>query len=337
MNNNKQRIIGAAWLIAALAASCAAQAQAEFTYNGVADFSYGRFEPSGLYREHRFNSNSLTASFIGGTAKYGFGNGLTLGVTAETFVRFQDGDIGRRDDDPYLSRNAFVFAATPLGQLRVGRLQTFLFETNARFNALGNSIAFSPAVRHLFAAGNLQGVQRDFYWNRSVSYTTPNVGGLTAGLMYAQGESNDRGDQAGVNLVFSRGLFAVAASAQEVQVNDGLRDPIDERAWQVGASYNFGLARVFLQYGGTDDDGLEVRSRLASAGVAVPLGPGTAVLQGGYTTAEGPAVDRRHTSISGGYLYAYDSVTDIYLLAMDDRVRGQTRGVSAAVGLRKRF
>ena len=58
------RSMGASLLLALCGV---AQAQSEFTYSGVADFSYGRFEPSGLYRDLRFNSNSLTASFISGT------------------------------------------------------------------------------------------------------------------------------------------------------------------------------------------------------------------------------------------------------------------------------
>jgi hypothetical protein len=57
----------------------------------------------------------------------------------------------------------------------------------------------------------------------------------------------------------------------------------------------------------------------------------------GYTTATGPAVDRRHTSVSAAYLYPYDSVTDIYLVGMDDRVRVQAKGISIASGIRFRF
>ena len=37
------------------------------------------------------------------------------------------------------------------------------------------------------------------------------------------------------------------------------------------------------------------------------------------------------------YVYAYDSLTDFYVIAMNDRVRGQTRGISAAFGVRYSF
>jgi len=94
---------------------------------------------------------------------------------------------------------------------------------------------------------------------------------------------------------------------------------------------------VFGLYTHTNDDGLDVRSNLYSGGVAVPLGPGTLQLQAGFAKTTGQAVDRKHTSTSAAYLYAYDSVTDLYVVGMDDRIRGQTRGFSFAVGARYRF
>lgn len=315
----------------------AAHAQTDYRVYGVLDFSYGRFEPSGLVPEHRFNSNSLTASFVGAEVKHGLEGGWTPGITLESFVRFQDFKGGRRDDDPLFSRNAFASLATPYGTMRVGRLQTFLFDTTARFNALGNSVVFSPAMRHVFTSGNLDGVQGDFYWDRAVSYVSPSVQGVTTSLMYGQGPSERRGDYSAASAVFSRGLFAAALSWQRVHVNDGIEDPTIESTWQLGATYNFGFARLFGLYTQTQDRGLEVRSRISSVGAAVPVGPGTVELQGGYTTATGPAVDRRHTSVAAAYVYAYNSLTDLYVVGIEDRVRLQTRGRSLAAGIRFRF
>lgn len=316
----------------------AAHAQADYSAYGALDFSYGRFEPGGQIPVHRFNSNSMTASFVGVNAKYGLDGGWTPGVTLESFIRFQDFQGGRSTRDPALSRKAFVSLASPYGTVSVGRLQTLLFDTTTRFNAMGNSVAFSPAIRHVFASGNLDGVQGDFYWNRAVGYTSPNLDGLTVNLMQAQGPESNRGSLSALGLVYSRGLFAAALSAQKVHVNDGFTVPTtDELAWQLGATYNFGLVRVFGLFTQTRDSGLEVRSRIGSAGVAVPLGPGTVLAQAGYSTTTGPAVDRRHTSFSAAYLYPWDSVTDIYLVGMDDRIRNQTRGLSIATGVRWRF
>ena len=315
-----------------------AHAQADLLYYGVLDFSYGRFEASGAEAVHRFNSNSLTASHVGARASYGLDGGWTPGIQLESFIRFQDFKLGRNDDDPILSRNAFVFLSNPrFGSLRVGRLQTLLFDTTNRFNAMGNSVAFSPAIRHIFASGDLEGVQGDFYWNRAAGYVTPNFEGVTGSLMYALGPTDERSDLAGANILVSRGLFAAALSAQRVHVNDGIADPTDEQTWQLGATYNFGWARVFGLYTRTDDKGLDVRSNIYSGGAAMPLGPGTLQFQAGLTKAAGTAVDRKHTSISAAYVYAYDSVTDLYVVGMNDRIRGQTEGVSAAIGIRYRF
>ncbi len=337
MNPKKTALRAAAVALLGLAAG-AAHAQLDYAAYGVLDLSYGRFEPSGQLPANRYNSNSLTATFVGVNAKYGLDGGWTPGITLETFLRFQDRDTGRNDRDPLLSRNAFVSLDSPYGRLRVGRLQTFLFDATVRFNALGNSVAFSPAVRHLFAAGNLLGVQGDFYWDSAVSYQTPVIEGVSFSLMHAKPENEDAtGGLTGGTLIVARGLFAAGLSAQRVKSDDGIADPTDETTVQLGLTYNFGWARVFGQFTSTDDRGLDVKGRIASAGVTVPLGPGNVLLQAATSTAEGPAVDRKQTTVSLAYVYAYDSVTDFYVIGMDDRVRGQTRGVSGAIGARYRF
>ncbi len=312
-------------------------AQVDYGAQGVLDFSYGRFEPSGALHEHRFNSNSMTASFVGVNAKYGFDGGWTAGVTLESFIRFHDLDIGRNDEDPFFSRNAFVSLASNYGSVRVGRLQTYLFDTTARFNAMGNSVAFSPAIRHVFASGNLEGVQGNFYWNRAISYSTKTYEGVTGNLMYSQGNNDERGDRSALSVVVSRGLFSASLSAQRVHRDDGIDDPVNEKTWQLGASYNFGVVRAFALHTRIRDRGLEVESEASSAGVAMALGEGTVQAQFGRANAVGLAVDRKHSSFSAAYLYPYDSRTDLYVVGMDDRVRGQTRGVSGAAGVRFRF
>jgi predicted porin len=224
------------------------------------------------------------------------------------------------------------------GTVRVGRLQTLLFDTTTRFNALGNSTVFSPAIHHLFTSGNLEGVQEDFYWNRAIGYASPKLfESVNANAMYGRGPEGHTSNLAAANVVYSRGLLAAALSWQRVRFDDGVVDPTSETTWQLGATYNFGLARLFGVYTHIRDEGLDVKSDLVSGGFTVPVGPGTVQVQAGYTNAKGPAVDRKHTSVSGAYLYPYNSLTDLYVVGMEDRVRGQTRGFSAAVGVRFKF
>jgi predicted porin len=314
-----------------------AQAQLDYSLYGVADLSYMRFEPSGFERDSRFNSNSLSPTFIGVAASYGLENGWTPGVTLESFFRFQDGKFGRTDNDPALSRNAFASISNrDYGQLRAGRMQTSLFNATTRFNALGNS-ALSPAVRHIFLDGNLIGVQGDFYWDRAVGYVSPNFDGVTGQAMIAWGDRDNPGHLYGGTVIFSRGVFAVSASAQRVTLDDGINDRTAENTWQLGANYNFGVVNLFGQFTQVRDQGLDVRSNIFSAGAAVPLGPGTIQVQFATSKAEGPAVLREQVTTSAAYVYPFNSVTDFYAIAMDDRVRGQTRGVSAAVGVRYQF
>ena len=318
--------------------SFTARAQLDYSAYGTLDLSYGRFENSGFDHRFRFNSNSLSASFVGVNANYGFEGGWKLGVNLETFLRFQDLDYGRSDSDKVLSRNAFVSLQSEYGLVRVGRLQTYLFETSSRFNAFGNSTGFSPALKQIFLSGGLESIQGDFYWDRALSYSTPRLeSGVQGNVMYALGTGRKRGDYAGSTIVYSRGVLAVSLGVQRVHINDGIDDPTDELTLQLGATYNFGFARAFAQYTHIRDQGLDTRSRLATAGVSVPLWQGNVLAQMAYSTSTGPAVERKHTTTSIGYVYNYDSVTDIYVLGMDDRIRNQTRGLSYAVGARYQF
>ncbi|MCE9658358.1 MAG: porin [Burkholderiales bacterium] len=319
--------------------SFAARAQLDYSAFGTLDLSYGRFENSGAEPRYRFNSNSLSASFVGAKASYGFENGFTAGINLETFLRFQDLDYGRNEEDPFLSRNNFVsLQHNDYGLLRIGRLQSYLFETSSRFNAFGNSTGFSPALKHIFLSGNLESVDGDFYWDRAVSYSTPRFeNGLQGNFMYALDSGKTRGDYAGGSVVFSRGVFALSVAAQNVHINNGIDDKVDELTLQVGSTYNFGFARVFGQYTHMDDKGNDTSSRQATVGVSVPLGPGNVLAQIARATSKGPAVDRKHTTTSLGYVYNYEGGLDIYLLGQDDRVSNQTRGVSYAAGVRYQF
>ena len=71
--------------------------------------------------------------------------------------------------------------------------------------------------------------------------------------------------------------------------------------------------------------------------MSVPLGPGTVLAQIARSTSKGPAVDRKHTTTSLGYVYNYDGIADFYVIGMDDRISNQTRGLSYAVGVRYQF
>jgi predicted porin len=319
--------------------SFAARAQFDYAAFGTLDLSYGRFETSGQQPRFRYNSNSLSASFVGARASYGFENGLTAGINLETFIRFEDVDYGRNDNDRFLSRNNFVsLQHNDYGLVRLGRMQTPLFETSIRFNAFGNSTGFSPALRQIFLSGNLESVDGDFYWDRAISYKTPQVLENVQGhLMYAGGSGDKRGDYAGGSLVYTRGVFALSFVAQNVHINNGIDDKVDELTLQAGAAYNFGVAKLFGQYTHLDDKGNDTKTHEATAGVSVPLGPGTVLAQIARATSKGPAVDRKHTTTSLGYVYNYDGLADFYVMAMDDRISNQTRGLSYAAGVRYLF
>ena len=318
--------------------SFAARAQLDYSAFGTLDLSYGRFEDSGDDPRHRWNSNSLSASFVGAKASYGFENGWTAGINLETFLRFEDLDYGRNNQDPFLSRNNFLsLQHNDFGLLRIGRMQTNLFETSTRFNAFGNSTGFSPALKQIFLSGNLESIDGDFYWDRVVSYTTPQIENVQGNLMYAQGTRRQpRRLHRQLGGVFARRVRAFVRGAERARQQRHRRrgrraDAAARRRLQLRHRPLFG------QYTHIDDKGNDIKSKLATVGVSVPLGPGTVLAQIARSTSKGPAVDRKHTTTSLGYVYNYEGIADFYVIGMDDRVSNQTRGVSYAAGVRYQF
>lgn len=323
-----------------------AHAQVAGSVYGIIDFSYGRFETSGTVHRDRFNSNSLSTSFIGGQVSDTLDGGWKPSLLVEAFLRFQDFELGRTQRDPDLSRNAFAALDSPYGTVRAGRQQTLLFEAASRFNAFGNSTVFSPPLHQLFASGHLESVSGDFYWNRALSYRTPDFDGASLAVMGAAGPAGRNGDPliaeqdanlASVALNYNHGLWAISLSGQRVANDPPFTTAISQSTVLLGGIYDFGWARAYAQTGQTADAVPGVTSQLVSAGVAIPLWEGSLLLQGAQTHSTGLAVDRKHSSMSAGYLYNFDSLTDIYLLGMDDRINRQTQGYSLAGGVRYRF
>ena len=297
--------------------SFAARAQFDYAAFGTLDLSYGRFENSGDDPRHRWNSNSLSASFVGAKASYGFENGWTAGINLETFIRFEELDYGRNEQDPFLSRNNFVsLQHNDYGLLRLGRMQTPPVRDLDPLQRLRQLDRLLAGLRQIFLSGNLESIDGDFYWDRAVSYKTPQIEDLNlqGHLMYAQGSGDNRGDYFGGSVVYSRGVFALSFVAQNVHVNNGIDDEVDELTLQLGGAYNFGVARLFGQYTHIDDKGNDIKSKLATVGVSVPLGPGTVLAQIARSTSKGPAVDRKHTTTSLGYVYNYEGIADFYVI-----------------------
>ncbi len=137
--------------------------------------------------------------------------------------------------------------------------------------------------------------------------------------------------------------------------------PNDTRAWQLAASYDFEVAKLFVHLGrienrGTATTPLNVSYRVWDISASMPVGAGR--LLAGYAvrrtsdtvgpvpaTVAGGNVERKVFTL--GYDYFLSKRTDLYAMVMRDSTQTRTlpappsvvsaQGTSFAVGVRHRF
>jgi len=112
-----------------------------------------------------------------------------------------------------------------------------------------------------------------------------------------------------------------------------------QTAFQLGASYELKWLRLYGQAGAVKTSAATaVRTHLYQLGGASPIGLGFLLVSYGHARTEVaglPASLRRTLSI--GYDYYLSKNTDIYALAMNERVSTLSSANAVAAGMRLRF
>lgn len=316
---------------AALLATLALGAQAQSSVNvyGLMDLSVGSTQAPGGTATTAVDSGKMTTSYYGFGGREDLGGGLAATFRIEGFLRAASGDAGRFNGDPQFSRTASVgLSSARLGSLTLGRNTTALFVSTLGFNAFGDSFGYSPSIRHYFTSGTTTG---DSGWSDSIAYNSPVWGGFKAGAMVTSKTGN--GGNWSVNLGYGAGPLAVSLVHQQVK-KDGTAAVADTDTTQLGASYDFGVAKAFLQLGQVDNDTTGNDYTISGVGARVPLGAGAVIAQYGQIAPQTGA--DRHT-LSVGYLHNLSKRTELYAVAMHDKIDGLSSGGGYSLGIRHRF
>jgi len=77
-------------------------------------------------------------------------------------------------------------------------------------------------------------------------------------------------------------------------------------------------------------------AKTSSLGAQVPIGVGFVIFDAAYTKLDSPPDLKRATG-SLGYDYFMTKRTDLYAVAVYDKVTAQANGTSVALGIRHRF
>jgi len=316
------------------ATALGAQAQSSVTLFGLMDLSIGSTKAPGGQRQSGVDSGRLTTSHFGLRGSEDLGGGLSAVFKLEGFLRADTGESGRFGGDTLFSRNAAVgLSSQALGSVMLGRNTTPLFVSTLSFNAFGDSFGFSPSIRHYFTSGTATG---DSGWSNSVLYASPVRGGFRFGAALATkggGNGLSNGGNWGLDAGYSAGPLALAAVVQDVK-KDGATAVADTRTWQLSGAYDFGVAKAFVQWGEVENRTAPNTWHIGGLGARVPVGAGALLAQWGRVLPDAGA-DRNTLSL--GYSHNLSRRTELYAVAMRDRLGSLPTGQSYSLGVRHRF
>jgi predicted porin len=351
---------GASSLLLAAATASAADVEmgkAKLSFYGELDVYAGSLENPGSEESVlKLDSGGLNTSYAGASGSMPLTDSLTAVAALEMFLRPSEGDNGRFSGDAFFARAAYVGLAGDFGQVTFGRNTAPYYLPNVFFNSFGGGFAFSPTILHTFSGGLFGPIAGDTGWSNSISYSTPVFGGLKGNVVYAFGEqAGESGDgKAGFNLFYNTGGFAMTLAGYQVDAGalaattggspgslgnlSGLGDFEDQMALMLGASYDFGAAKLFGQYQmmETSLSGGDADIDTITTGLRVPTPSGAVKLAVALSDFGGDMDDER-TTASLGYDHYFGSNFDLYSVAMHDEIDSLDSGMTVAVGARFRW
>lgn len=350
-------------LFLSLGASFGAQAQSSVTMYGLFDISFGSFQNSyngsaANPRTTQVASNPMTTSYFGFKGIEDLGSGLKALFTLESFFRGDTGASGRvpgAKPDVFWARNANVALASDFGKVTLGRMDNLLFQQALTFNPLGGAFGFSPTIRLTYGGpwGNDKG---DSGWGNSLMYTTPNLGGFTGAVQWQAGETSattGEGNSVGLSGTYTIGGFSIGAGFQSVKAAEAPKADLASGQKQtlalLGLSYDFGVVKLFGQYGQFKNKGFtlnadKIDTKLYQVGASVPVTASGKVLVSYGESKEsavegGTTPDVDHSIFTLAYDHFLSKRTDVYAAYMldDEDQAGWKKGNTFAVGIRHRF
>jgi predicted porin len=296
--------------LAAVAATSAAFAQSSVTLFGVVDLNIRNEKLGTAKAVTTMSKDGISSSRLGFRGTEDLGGGMSAGFWLEGAI---DADTGGTAIN--FQRRSTVSLMGGFGEVRLGRDFTPTFMNHTVYDPFGtNGVASSTntfgAIAGLASATTVRS-------NNTVAYFTPNtLGGFFGQLQYGIKETNadsSASDYLGVRVGYNAGPLSVAlATAQEGTGGTPYSLNKNPSRTNIGASYDFGVAKPMLQYTTAKQDGVGKMSSLL-LGVTAPLGGG--VLKASYVTTgvKGFGFDLGDAKQFGiGYDYNLSKRTAVY-------------------------
>jgi predicted porin len=232
----------------ALMAGSAYAAESGVTLYGVVDVGVATTHASGPNGTSSsltgLKSGGFTDSLFGIKGTEDLGNGWSTNFTLESLYDVPTGELS--DEDHFFSNSAWVgFANDQYGEIRAGRQQTVAQQ-------IASQLEISPWAD--MGMGSTFKASDNYQVQNAVNYFSPSIGGFSFGLGYSfdvVGDQFNGNRSPAVSLAaqYSQGPLLIAATWDRAylseQVRPGNKDP---QAWQLGASYDFEVAKVSVAW-----------------------------------------------------------------------------------------
>jgi predicted porin len=242
----------------------------------------------------------MTQSFIGFQGVEDLGGGLEVSFKLESYLDIDTGatssnnltnsplsgsnSYNARDNGGFWGRNAYVGIKTNYGLLRLGQMDSLGYLSAERFSPFGASKLTPSRIFY----------KTDYYsqgWSNAVAYFAK-VGKVGAAAMYSAKETTNAtnpglgakwattvgyfDDQFSASLGYENNKSSVGV-APTVAAPNATNFPATNESWFLNSFYDFGVAKLFAQYGYGKLDrkaltSLDAVSKGYQLGVSVPVG-----------------------------------------------------------------
>ncbi|MGO4394234.1 porin [Variovorax sp. M-6] len=313
--------------LAALAVAGVASAQSSVTLFGVVDAAVSGYSNKS---ENRFGSatTSRTALTSSGynSSRLGFrgtedlGGGLAASFWLEAGINNDEGIGTATGGGLQFNRRSTVSLSGNFGEVRLGRDYTPTFWNDTVFDPFGTNGVGTNLISTASGKNTPGSFQNGFVANKNYSrasnsvgyFLPPNLGGFYGQVMYAFNEkdkydpaaltpdapdSQRAGRYIGGRVGYANGPLDVALAYGESTIGDDYfaGATTTQNTWNLGASYDFGVAKVFGEYSNnkvkTDWKNPADASGLSDPGAngwllgaTVPVGPG--LIRASYSAVE---------------------------------------------------
>lgn len=366
----KKNLVAAAALMALVGA-----AQADVKVYGSLDVSVGSFEAAHQRgatstRTTEVSSGNMMTSFIGFAGSEDLGGGLKAEFALESFLAPDTGSTLNNLAGGFWGRGSFVALNGGFGKLALGQYDNPLFTSGYTYNPFGSSMAFSPTMRHFYAGAANLGFDTGFV--NSITYETPNLSGFSAVAQFAAKESNaaTANNSYTLGATYAAGPFAISATYVDGGNTSSAPAAVpgaftrtayfaDQKVWNLGSSFDFGVVKLFAQYSqvkttaaldiatattATLATGLNEKAKIYQVGVSIPVTEKGSILAsyGESKYKETPtSASENDRLFSLGYDHFLSKRTDVYAVFSNNTQSANTgndeSGQTFAVGIKHAF